>query len=414
MVINAMTQKSGRGKPLYFTVDLMLTEDNDVRILELNDGFASGFTGYDRAYGQNYKYNLEDAFIEKHGIILDALNRDYLFALMLESKYVFDAFIPDELRPLLPKTRAYAVCPGEEQGSKIQDDFKGTSDVIVKGSTGRAGMEVFLIALSDLMLTASPAQLNILLRMHRNLGPFSYGSMAISNAVVQEVIRPGPVFVDTRPYLGTIRVGVLAVPDAKGCYSLKITGHDEEGNGYYKLPNKPAPARGETLREESLKSDISAYPVSAPLGKKDLQHIKAELDRFLLPALEKYMSTDLSQKLTMALDGDENKFIAALIAVQNMNSENMEGQYLSDAFYKKLGERLPAMCLKNPYIYTAFVQPCFHLYDPNVREIFNSLREDSAFTADLNQSIAQRFYNKEAFDVPLQRAEFNSNRPDFR
>lgn len=403
MIVNAVIQtlRSERprgcvpqkGKPpFYFTIDLMLTENDEVKILELNNGFHSGFKGYEDAYGEDYKGKLETLNLGKHGLRKGQLNDHLLFQMMLDSKFIFDAFVPDVLRPLLPKTKRYAVAPGQSNKQKIKDDFKDAAQIVVKGPTGVAGAQVFILSLQRLLRDAAPSDLRLLLNLHKNLNAFAIGPANIVNGVAQEVIRPKPLEVEGKDYLGTIRVGVIALPQKDGSYTLEITGHEQGGNGYYKLPNKPAPKKGGTLSAEALKSDVYSQPYSARLDNSDLQIIKAQLDKCLAPALKILTDRSLEDLLRDAFESEDiTKQIAALVTLIDLPPPYW-GRNFSDIFYEELVDPLKKLCLKNPYVFRYFDNSIFATDDEGLLYLQEALQADDGFLKALEDRVAEQFY----------------------
>lgn len=309
------------------SIDLKLTEDGRVKIIETNDLYASGFEGFKRAYGKNmhedyvlpYHEHLERELREKHdknALVLRPQSRQslpYLVqAFMQAQNAVFTSAAlpwkavnhrkdylhlttPKKWEDIYPRTiivpRSEKLSAGElkKRLQRLLDDGQDMAhtNFIMKPCADSIGRGVELVSGADIV-----TELHKVTSWSSPEGSYWYGQVD-PNVVVQECIRSKPVQADNgKFYDGTMRIAFTATiaPDGKSVEDVKFY------RPYWKLPANPyddEDTRNSVVSfpPSSLKkpeNEGKDIPVSARVSYTDQWNVEHQLRPYLEDVLPRY------------------------------------------------------------------------------------------------------------------------------
>lgn len=320
-----------------FIIDLKITPDGDVKILELGDLQRSGLSGYKRSTGRNLTrshvypfierlgppvfqsgslgHTLQDKEDDRLGIIplksssepfdpgdistygatlirynsptkrqqdfLDnacggrvlVTNANKLACAAYNNKAIFAALAQDTMPHLLPETQIYAVTKGQVDARQIIKDFDGHDHVVLKQPENARSLGVDIRTLKSIKNNHIHAGRPQMCRIHTK-----FKMKRDSALVVQEMIKGRPLPIKTesgkiKHYDPVIRVVATA-------YRTKGQTHIEFHDAYYKIPTKPM---SDKFNRKSSISDVKNGPVSPVMSAEDKDNIFKQLEDGLVP-----------------------------------------------------------------------------------------------------------------------------------
>ena len=313
------------------SIDLKLTEDGQVKIIETNDMYSSGFDGFKRAYNKNmredlvfpYHRKLEERLAEKYGhevkvvtpysvhdslpylvqAIVCAQQAVYTSATLgwravNERKDYLHVTTPDEWAALYPKTivvpRSSKMTERELQNrlQSLVNDGQTVTDAqfIMKPCDDSIGRGVELVSGQDIV-----AELHQATSWSSPEGSY-WADHVDPNIVVQECIRSKPVRADNgKFYDGTMRIAFTAVlsPDGQQVEDIQFY------RPYWKLPansvDDTSDARNSvvsfppsSLKLDQYKDRADEIPVSARVDFNDQWVVEGQLRPYLESVLPQY------------------------------------------------------------------------------------------------------------------------------
>jgi len=322
----SFTEKPSGPAPLLLesSIDLKLTPEGNVKIIELNDLYASGFDGFKRAYDTRMR---EDIVYPYHNLLQSLLGNDveivrphaskqrlsYLclaeqdngniysstlpWWAMNEYKDYMHLNVPQEWDHMFPRTLVIARDPGlGEEGirrlaEQILDERKGNgpANFVFKPCDDSIGHGVELVREEDLV-----REIHKITSWQAPKGEY-WNDHIYPNFLVQECIRSRPIEADNgKLYDGTMRVAFTAVisPDRQSVQSIQFHG------AYWKLPSRPydhedsrnsvvsfPPSELSKIANKAFAAEI---PVSARVNDDDCQTVYGQLRPWLTSVLPFY------------------------------------------------------------------------------------------------------------------------------
>jgi hypothetical protein len=213
-------------------------------------------------------------------------------------------FADPEVHNHRPRCRAYPKKYSFDLASKIISDLR-CNTVVIKPLNSANGWGVIIVAKKDL-----DDILKLILTERAKIKTFkdkTYSHWAYDNNklfLVEEYVPSKTIFVDGKPYDGTMRVAFALTHEIDDCDDeIENVKLDFLGS-YWKLPSKPITESGTLTELHKSNVKHGNGPASAKVSPKDLNCVKKILSKLLPKIYITMLKTKPKQTLTFLRDGD--------------------------------------------------------------------------------------------------------------
>lgn len=311
-------------------LDLMVTPEGRVKVLEFQGLANSGFSGFQKAYGRNLQTVIAE---DRASLPLSMRPPPFLFDRICGNKAQQATFAFPLCPDFFPRQKACAYTGRTTLMQEAADTFPGAPVVVIKVPEAAQGDGVFFLDMKAARIAGMEPD-----RQQYLFGNFLNPHDPVrlprqTHVILQELVDPRPVTLQGKQYAPTIRTVMTVGWDENNPDAFPETFIH---GSYYKLPRPRTNSL--PFSPEEIKSDVHDGMGAARIEKSDREIIAEQVPHIIGKVFGFCLTHDPEDLILKIFEaGDPGDIVSAL---DNMRKLDRKSHPFSDGFVKKFADRV--------------------------------------------------------------------------